>query len=130
ADQPFADALAQRFEVIAPTHPGFNGTKIPDHFDGMPDLVFLYLDLLDALKLDAPAVIGFSMGGWLAAEPAVLPGTNFSKLILVDAVGVKIGGRTDRDIADGFGRPPHNATRLLWHDPARAPSTEGLPDEA
>src|SRR5690606_47439 len=89
-----------------------------------------YLDLLDALKLDAPAVIGFSMGGWLAAELAVLPGTNFSKLILVDAVGVKIGGPTDRDIADVFGMPPHDATRLLWHDPARGPSTEGLPDEA
>lgn len=130
AGEPFADRLAERFEIVAPTHPGFNGTKIPDHFDGMPDLVFLYLDLLDALKLEAPVVMGMSMGGWLAAELAVLPGTNFSRLILVDAVGVKIGGPTDRDIADLFGMPPQEATRLMWHDPARAPATDGLPDEA
>jgi len=130
AGLPFADALARKFEIVAPTHPGFDGTKIPDHFDGMGDLVFLYLDLLDALKLDAPVVVGMSMGGWLAAELAVLPGTNFSKLILVDAVGVRIGAPTDRDIADIFGMPPQAATKLMWHDPARAPSGEGLSDEA
>ena len=44
ADHPVADRLAEKFEVIAPTHPGFNGTKIPDHFDGMPELVHFYLD--------------------------------------------------------------------------------------
>ena len=29
---PFADRLAERFEIIAPTHPGFAGTEIPEHF--------------------------------------------------------------------------------------------------
>ena len=89
ADQPFTDALAEKFEIVAPIHPGFNGTKIPEHFDGMADLVFLYLDVLDALALDYPMVMGMSMGGWLAAELAVLPGTDFSKLILVNVKGVE-----------------------------------------
>ena len=36
---PFADRLAERFELIEPVHPGFAGTPIPDHFDGLEDLV-------------------------------------------------------------------------------------------
>ena len=48
---PFADRLAERFELIEPVHPGFAGTPIPDHFDGLDDLVYLYLDLMDALAL-------------------------------------------------------------------------------
>src|SRR5262249_39423519 len=28
---PFADRLAERFELIEPVHPGFAGTPIPDH---------------------------------------------------------------------------------------------------
>ena len=27
AQMPFADRLAEKFEIIAPTHPGFNGKK-------------------------------------------------------------------------------------------------------
>jgi len=128
--QPFTDELAKNFEIIAPTHPGFGGTKVPDHFDGMEDLVYLYLDLLDALDIHDAVLMGFSMGGWLAAELATISCNRFSRLILVDAVGVKIGGPTDRDIADVFGIPPEEATRLMWHDPAKAPKMDGLSDEA
>ena len=51
ATMPFADRLAERFEIIAPTHPGFDGTPIPDRFDDIHDLTFLSLDLMDALDL-------------------------------------------------------------------------------
>ena len=64
AAMPFADKLAETFEIIAPTHPGFNGSKIPDHFNRIDDLVFLYLDLLDELDLQEVILMGFSMGGW------------------------------------------------------------------
>jgi len=127
---PFADALAERFEVIAPVHPGFEGTPIPRHYDGMPDLVFTYLDLLDALDLRGAVVVGTSMGGWLAVELAVLPHGRFAKLVLVDAVGVKHGGPTDRDIADVFGLPPDSLARIMWHDPAKAPDPAKLDDKA
>src|SRR5215471_16678663 len=63
--------LAERFEVIAPTHPGFAGTAIPEHFDTLADLVYLYLDLLDVLDLHDVILMGTSMGGWVAAEIAV-----------------------------------------------------------
>lgn len=129
-DHPFTDELAKKFEVIAPTHPGFDGTKAPDHFDGMDDLKYLYLDLLDALDLHGAVLMGISMGGWLAAELASTSCARFSKLILVDAVGVKIGGPTDRDIADVFGMPPDEVNRIMWHDPSNARDLSALPDEA
>ena len=91
---PFSDKLAEKFEVIAPTHPGFAGSRIPDHFTRVDDLVFLYLDLLDELDLTDVILMGFSMGGWIAAELATMNTTRLSKVILVNSVGVKVGGRT------------------------------------
>ncbi len=129
AEHPVIDRLAEKFEVIAPTHPGFNGTKVPDHFDGMPELVHFYLDVLDALEIEDAVLLGISMGGWLAAELASINCARFSKIILVDAVGVKVGGPTDRDIADVFGVPPDEATKLMYHDPANARDMSGLTDE-
>ncbi len=102
---PFADKLAESFEIIAPVHPGFEGSAIPDHFDDLQDLVYLYRDLMDVLELDDAIMMGFSMGGWTAVEIAVMSTAQISKLILVDSVGVKIGGREDRDIADVFALP-------------------------
>ena len=129
ANQPFVDILAKKFEIIAPTHPGFNSTEVPSHFDGMDDLVHFYLDVLDALKIENALVMGMSMGGWLATELATISCARFSKLILVDAVGAKFGGPTDRDIVDVFGLPPTEITKLMWHDPSQAPNLADLPNE-
>ena len=128
AAMPFADKLAESFEVIAPVHPGFSGSPIPEHFDDMQDLVYLYRDLMDALDLDDAVMMGFSMGGWTAAELAVISTARLSKLILVDPVGVKVGGREDRDIADVFATPPDDLARLMWHDPAKAPDPTAMTD--
>jgi pimeloyl-ACP methyl ester carboxylesterase len=128
-NHPFADVLAQNFELISPIHPGYNGTPVPDHFDWMSDLVHFYLDVLDALKIDKAVVMGFSMGGWLAAELASMSCAKFSRLILVDAVGVKHGGPTDRDIADVFGMAAPALAAIMWHDPSKAPDLGTLTDE-
>jgi pimeloyl-ACP methyl ester carboxylesterase len=127
ADQwPFMQRLSERFEVIAPTHPGFAGTPLPEHFDDIEDLVYLYLDLMDALDLHDAILMGFSMGGWVAAEIAVRTTQRLSRLILVDAVGIKPGDRETRDIADIFARPDTEVARLLYHDPAGVPPVSQL----
>lgn len=128
AGMPFVDKLAEKFEVIAPIHPGFSGSPIPDHFDNLNDLVFLYMDLMDALDLQDAVVMGFSMGGWTATELAVMSTARMSKLILVDSVGVKVGGREDRDIADVFATPPDELVRLAFHDPSKAPNMNDMSD--
>ena len=100
---PFLTALSAHGEVIAPLHPGFAGSRIPEHFDGLQDLVYLYLDLLDALHIQDVILMGSDMGGWAAAEMAVCNSRRLARLILVDAVGIKPGSRDTRDIADMFG---------------------------
>ena len=126
---PFADRLAERFEIIAPVHPGFDGTPIPDRFDDIQDLVYLYLDLMDALDLRDAVLMGISMGGWAAAEIAAMTTERIAKLVLVDAVGIKPGGREDRDVADVFALRPEDLAKLMWHDPANAPKPAEMTDE-
>lgn len=126
---PFFARLTERFDVIAPIHPGFGGSTIPEHFDALEDLVYLYLDLLDALDLRDIVLMGCSMGGWAAAEIAVRNTRRLSKLILVDAVGIKPGDRETRDIADVFGLPGPEATKVMFHDPSKGPNLATLTDE-
>ncbi len=127
--QPFADHLAERFEVIAPVHPGFAGSRMPDHFKRIDDLTFLYLDLLDELDLRDVVLMGFSMGGWAAAELATMTTERLASLILVDSVGVKVGGREDRDIADVFAVSTEALQDLMFHDPTLLPGLADLPEE-
>jgi len=126
---PFADRLAEQFEIIQPVHPGFGGSPIPEHFDNLQDLIFLYLDLIDHLGLTDAILMGFSMGGWAAAELAVINTQRFSKLVLVDSVGVKVGGPFDRDIADVFAIAPAELTGISWYDPSKAPDPSDMTDD-
>jgi pimeloyl-ACP methyl ester carboxylesterase len=123
---PFFQHLTERFEVIAPTHPGFAGSAIPERFDDLDDLAYLYLDLMDALDLREAVLMGFSMGGWVAAEMAVRTTHRLSRLILVDAVGIKPGARDTRDIADIFALPDAEVAKLLYADTSKAPHSTAL----
>ncbi|MBV9828875.1 MAG: alpha/beta hydrolase [Alphaproteobacteria bacterium] len=118
---PFVDMLAKHGEVIAPSHPGFGRSPRPEDCDTMYDLVNVYLDVLDGLSEPA-TVIGFSFGGWIAAELAVSGHPRLEKLVLVDPVGIKLGGREERDIAHFFNTNPRELHRRAWHDPANAPA--------
>ena len=66
----------------------------------MDDLAYLYLDLAAMVELRDAVLVGACFGGWIAAEMAVCDTRRFARLVLVDAVGIKVGGVTDRDIAD------------------------------
>ena len=114
-DSAFIDMLAERAEVFAPTHPGFSGSELPDWIDHIDDLVYLYMDLLDGLKLENVTLAGFSMGGWIAAEMAVRSTTRLARLVLVGAVGIKAGDRETRDIPDIWGLHPRDVAELVWH---------------
>lgn len=126
---PFVDRLAEQYEIIQPIHPGFAGSPIPEHFDNLQDLIFLYLDLIDSLDLREAILMGFSMGGWAAVEIAVMNTRRFSKLVLVDSVGIKPGGPFDRDIADVFALSPTEQIRVSWHDPSKGPDQTTMTDD-
>jgi pimeloyl-ACP methyl ester carboxylesterase len=120
----FVTGLARTRYIIAPSHPGFGASPLPPDFDTMYDLVNLYLDVLDNLPGDEIAVAGFGFGGWIAAELAVAGHPRLQRLILVDPVGIKIGGREDRDILHMFNTNPIELNQRAWHDPANRP--EGI----
>ncbi|HUB50212.1 MAG TPA: alpha/beta hydrolase [Acetobacteraceae bacterium] len=118
---PFVDMLSRHGTVIAPSHPGFGASPRAADFDTMYDLVNLYRDVLDTIDAPCVSVVGFGFGGWIAAELAVGGAAKLDRLVLVDAVGIKIGGREQRDIVHFFNTDPAELNRLAWHDPARRP---------
>jgi pimeloyl-ACP methyl ester carboxylesterase len=88
----FQDALARRFALVCPTHPGHGGSPAAEWIEEVSDLAFLYLDLLDTLRLDRVHLVGASLGGWIAAEMAVMASSRLRSLVLVDPVGIKVDG--------------------------------------
>ena len=115
--------------LIAPSHPGFGGSKRPADFGTIYDLVQLYLEFLDTLPKGPVTLMGLSFGGWLAAEIAVKAGRRIDKLILVDALGIKVSDRETPDILDVFNAHPQDVVRKSWHDPARhAPRYDDMED--
>ena len=125
----FLDLLGREAEIIAPSSPGFGNTKRPPDFDTIYDLVHLYLALIDELPFERIALLGLSFGGWLAAEIAVACQHKLDRLILADPLGIKLGDRESRDIADVFNLNPAEVRRRGWHDPAKAPSYDAMSDD-
>jgi pimeloyl-ACP methyl ester carboxylesterase len=115
----FLDRLAQRFRVVAPRHPGFGTTPRPAWCRTVHDIAYLYLDLLDRLDLREATLVGSSFGGWVALETAVRSTSRLGRLVLIDALGLKFGGREERDIADIYALPADDVLRRTFTDPAR-----------
>ncbi len=131
AEAPFLELLGRHAEIVAPSSPGFGHSPRPQDFDTVYDLVHLYLAALDALPGEKATLLGFSFGGWLAAEVAAACCHRIDKLILVDPVGIKVSDRETPDILDIFNRSPDEVRRRSWHDPDRfAPDFNAMSDEA
>jgi pimeloyl-ACP methyl ester carboxylesterase len=109
--------LAKGGRVIAPSHPGFGTSQLPKGMTTVDDVSYFYLDLLDQLDLHDVLVVGVGLGGWLAAEIAVKNSTRLSRLVLANAVGVKIGDRETRDIVDIWALMPDEFNALAYFDP-------------
>jgi pimeloyl-ACP methyl ester carboxylesterase len=125
----FLDLLARHAEIIAPSSPGFGRSARPDDVASVYDLVHLYLDLLETLD-DKVTVIGFSFGGWLAAEMAAASCHRVDRLVLVDALGIKISDRETPDILDIFNSHPRDVAPRRWHNPAAwAPDFNAMSDD-
>jgi len=113
---PFLDTLAQRFDVIAPEHPGFGASDDPAWLDHPSDLAYFYLDLMAQLGLKNVHLVGTSLGGWIAAELAVRNTSRLASLTLVCAVGITADGAVMDDI---FRMSAEENARRFYFDPAR-----------
>src|SRR5581483_8772977 len=94
----FHRQLTRHFHVFAPDTPGFGLTPRPDWMRDMSDYVLYFRDLLDTLGIEKAALVGHSLGGWMAAELAVWYPERVEKLVLTNSVGIRIKGSPIADL--------------------------------
>jgi pimeloyl-ACP methyl ester carboxylesterase len=112
----FHEALAQGADVIAPEHIGYGATPMQDWLDGFDDLVLHYDDLRATLGLDEPFdLVGYSLGGWIAAAYAVTYPDRLRSLTLVTPAGMQIPGKPP--FADLFAMEPERLFGTIFNDP-------------
>jgi pimeloyl-ACP methyl ester carboxylesterase len=123
---PLHERLAAHFEVLVPIHPGFSGSEDDfDEFEEMEDLLFHYLDLCAAIRLDCPSLVGASFGGWIAAEWAIRYSHTLKSLILIDALGLRL---TEAPAADILSLDPGAMRQAMFGDPASLLALETIPN--
>lgn len=128
-DDVFVDLLARQHRLIMPSQPGFGQSSLPAWLDSVDDLVHVYLELADDLNLSDVTLVGFSMGGWIAAELAVLRPSWLSRLVLVDAFGIRVGQREERDLADIWAIDSDELVRRAFHDADAGRAHLGVEDK-
>jgi pimeloyl-ACP methyl ester carboxylesterase len=107
------EALARNFTVYVPTHPGFAGSDRPAWLESFLDLARFYLWILQELGIARATLAGHFIGGWLAAEMAVMAPQVAERLLLVDAAGVR---PREGEITDIFLRGNEGTRRLSFFD--------------
>jgi pimeloyl-ACP methyl ester carboxylesterase len=117
--QPFVVPLSAKHRLIAPSHPGFGKSSLPEWLDSIDDIAYIYLELLDTLGLNQVDIVGCSIGGWIAAEVATKSPERVRRLVMVGPVGVKVGSADKLDIPDIFAMPQADVNKLIYHDPAK-----------
>src|SRR5262249_32967262 len=118
-DAAFIDLLARERRIIAPSHPGFGKSSLPDWLDSVEEIAPICLELMDRLGLTRTDVVGLSIGGWIAADLATKVPERLERLVLIGPVGVKTGRPDKLDIPDVFALPQDKLDRLGFHDPAK-----------
>ena len=119
----YQDELAQDHTVYVPSHPGFGPTPRLDWIMNMRDLAGWYLMALDEMGLKSVNAIGFSLGGWLAAEMATMNPGQFNKLALVGAMGLL---PPEGYIYDMFLNVPGLCITACFHNPDGAPEFQDI----
>jgi len=129
-DRAFVARLAGANTVYAPRHPGTTpGDPDAVHaLGGWHDLVVYHGELVDRLELDAPALVGHSFGGLVAAEFAAAVPKSVGRLVLIDPVGL---WRDDLPVKNWMLLPETERRRSLFADSESDAAQRffGVPDD-
>ncbi|MGE0370631.1 MAG: alpha/beta fold hydrolase [Gammaproteobacteria bacterium] len=120
---PFYAAMAGHSDFIAPEHPGFGETPLPEWLSGIDDVVLHYDEFLHQLGVEDCHLVGYSLGGWLAAALAATFPRCFRSLTLIAPLGIRVDWG---DIPDIFQVGPEGLWQRLFEDPAAMEAV--LPD--
>jgi pimeloyl-ACP methyl ester carboxylesterase len=125
AGDPILKELSGRFHVYAPYLPGYGETEECGSLRDMLDFALHGWDVVEALGIKSPILVGHSMGGMIAAEMAALAPNDVSRLALICPAGLWL---EDHPIVDVFSLLPFEMPKYLFHDPeaGAAMMTAGL----
>ena len=98
------DELAVSHAMTIPLHPGFGQSPQVKWLRNVRDMACFYARLIRERYSGQVDVVGFSLGGWIAAEMAVFNARQFRRMVLVAPTGI---------------RPPQGEIKDLFTVPAR-----------
>jgi pimeloyl-ACP methyl ester carboxylesterase len=113
ANDPFLAKLAAKYHVYAPLVPGYGDSQECYELRDMLDFTLHTWDVVDALGLEKPVLLGHSMGGMIAAEMAAIAPHDVDKLGLIAPAGLWLD---NHPIPDLFALMPYEYPRLLFHN--------------
>ena len=114
SDDAFLERLASRYRVYAPERPGYGESTGEELLENMLDFALHGWDVVSALRLERPHLVGHSLGGMIAAEMAAIAPNDVGKLVLVGAAGLWLPEHPVPDLFSCF--LPQDYARLLFHD--------------
>jgi pimeloyl-ACP methyl ester carboxylesterase len=112
------ESLAHERTLLIPLQPGFGKSPRLDWVRSFRDLAGFYSQVIRELRLDPIDVIGFSAGGFIAAEMAAADPKIFSRVVLVAPMGIKPEAG---EIMDIFPITIRTHLRATVADPAGTP---------
>jgi len=112
-EQVFLAALAEKYHVFAPLLPGYGDSEECAELRDMLDFTLHGWDVVDALGIQDPILVGFSMGGMIAAEMAAVAPHDVSRLVLIAPTGLWLD---EHPIPDLFSTMPFELPKYLFHD--------------
>jgi pimeloyl-ACP methyl ester carboxylesterase len=107
-----AEELAKDFRVITPDLPGFGQSQLPPQPFAIDDIGDQLIGWLSKLKINKPAIIGHSLGGYVALamaqkDPSLLSGLGlFHSTAFADSEEKKLNRDKTIDFVEKFGVPP------------------------
>jgi pimeloyl-ACP methyl ester carboxylesterase len=111
-------ALAEGHQIQIPLHPGFGVSPRVEWISGVRDQGNFYSRAIRELGLGPVDVIGFSLGGWIAAEMAASCSHDIRRMVLVGPAGIR---PPEGDIMDMFGMSARSFLNASVNDPDNTP---------
>lgn len=110
---PFLTKLAEKYHVYAPLLPGYGDSEECGEIRDMLDFTLHSWDVVEALGLKNPILVGHSMGGMIAAEMAAIAPHDVTRLGLICPAGLWLD---NHPIPDLFATLPFEMPKLLFHN--------------
>jgi pimeloyl-ACP methyl ester carboxylesterase len=107
--------LTEHFRFIAPLMPGYDRTALRPAIRSIDELVEHTSRVLDELGVGDFVLVGFSIGGWVAASLAAAHPERVRKLVISSAYGVD---DPDHPVADIASMAPGEIYNVLTREPA------------